>query len=155
MTEQNDIKISIVIAILCLQSLFVACECQISPDDLIQANATTPMHIFPEAPVTVNDDSLDGSLKVYSPFVLDCWELGCRPCKIMSPKIDQLASEYKGRIAFGKLCIDYNPLTVSRYQVSRTPTLLIFNNSTLVYKHVGDYPKEEIENIILSVLHMR
>lgn len=155
MTKQNDIKISIVMAILCLQSLFVACECQMGPDDQIQANVTSPMRVFPETPVTVNDERLDGSLKVYSPFVLDCWELGCRPCQIMSPKIDQLASEYKGKIAFGKLCIDYNPLTVGRYDVLKTPTLLIFNNSTLVYKHVGNYPKEELENIILSALHMR
>ncbi len=155
MMKPSDIKISIAIAFLCLPSLLLACECQTGANDEIPANNTTALRVFPEAPVTVNDDSLDGALRVYSPFVLDCWELGCRPCQIMAPKIDQLASEYKGRIVFGKLCTDYNPITVSRYKVSRSPTLLIFNNSTLVRKNVGNHPKEEIENIILAALEMQ
>ncbi|MGV8175980.1 MAG: thioredoxin family protein [Methanothrix sp.] len=133
----------------------MACECQTEANDEIQANNTTALRVFPEAPVTVNDDSLDGALLAYSPFVLDCWELGCRPCQIMAPKIDPLASEYKGRIVFGKLCTDYNPITVREYEVSRSPTLLIFNNSTLVHRHVGNHPKEEIENIILAALEMQ
>ena len=44
---------------------------------------------------------------------------------------------------------------MSKYGVSRTPTLLVFKNGTLVYKQVGNYPQEELEHIILTVLHMR
>ncbi len=69
--------------------------------------------------------------------------------------MDQMARDFKGKIVFGKLCTDFNPVTTGRYAISRTPTLLIFRNGTLIYKHVGNYPREELENIILTVLHMR
>jgi len=111
--------------------------------------------IFPDAPVELFDKSLDGALKTYSPLVVDCWELGCWPCQKMDTTINQMASDFRGKIAFGKLCTDFNPVTTGSYGISRTPTLLIFRNGTLIYKHVGNYPRDELENIILTVLHMR
>jgi thioredoxin 1 len=111
--------------------------------------------IFPNAPVELFDKSLDGALKIYSPLVVDCWELGCWPCEKMETTIDQMARDFKGEIVFGKLCTDFNPATTGKYSISRTPTLLIFSNGTLIHKHVGNYPREELEHIILTVLHMR
>ena len=89
----------------------------------MNVNASGPARMFTESPVVVNDGGLDEALKIYSPFVLDCWEIGCRPCDLID--------------------------------VSRTPTLLVFKNGSLVYKQVGNYPQEELEHIILTVLHMR
>jgi thioredoxin 1 len=155
MVSINRIVASTVITVLCLLPLAMMCDCQANPEAQMGVNASGPALMFPDAPVDVYDRSLDDALKIYSPFVLDCWELGCRPCKLIDPKINQIAEDFKGRIVFGKLCIDYNPVTMSKYGVSRTPTLLIFNNSTLVYKHFGNYPKEELKHIILTVLHMR
>jgi len=66
-----------------------------------------------------------------------------------------MAEDFKGWIVFGKLCIDNNSVTMSKYGVSRTPTLLVFENGSLVYKQVGNYPQEELERTILTVLHMR
>lgn len=143
------------LAILSLLPLAMMGDCRASPGGQMDVNASGPALVFPESPVTVDDGSLDGVLKIYSPFVLDCREIGCRPCDLIDPKINQMAEDFKGRIVFGKLCIDYNPITMSKYGVSRTPTLLVFKNGSLVYKHVGNYPKEELEHIILTVLHMR
>jgi len=155
MTSINRIVASTVITVLCLLPQAMMGDCQANPEAQMGVNASGPTLIFPDAPVDVYDRRLDDALKIYSPFVLDCWELGCRPCKLIDPKINQIAEDFGGRIVFGKLCIDYNPITMNKYGVSRTPTLLIFNNSTLVYKHVGNYPKEELKHIILTVLHMR
>jgi thioredoxin 1 len=141
--------------ILCLLLLAIAGDCRAAPEGQTDVNASGTAHVFPEAPVAVDDGRLDGALKIYSPFVLDCWEIGCRPCQLIEPKIDQMAEDFRGNIVFGKLCIDNNPITMSKYGVSRTPTLLIFENGTLVYKQVGNYPKEELEHMILTVLHMR
>jgi len=143
------------LALLCLLPLAMTGDCRASPAGQMDSGASSPALMFPEAPVAMDDGGLDGALKIYSPFVLDCWEIGCRPCQLIDAKINQMANDFKGRIVFGKLCIDYNPITMSKYGVSRTPTLLVFKNSTLVYKHVGNYPKEELEHIILTVLHMR
>jgi hypothetical protein len=53
-----------------------------------------------------------GALKIYLPLVLDCWELGCWPCQKIETSIDQMASDFKGKIVFGKLCTDFNPITI-------------------------------------------
>lgn len=111
--------------------------------------------VFPEAPVELFDTNINSTLKIYSPLVVDCWELGCWPCEKIETTLDQMANDFKGKIVFGKLCTDFNPVTTEKYEVSRTPTLLIFDNSILVYKHVGNYPKEKLEHIILTALHMR
>jgi len=123
---------------------------------ITQANGTIPQELlFPGAPLNMADENLPGALNVYSPLVVECWERGCRPCELMGPKIYQMASDFKGKIVFAKVCIDDNPLTMIKYGIERTPTLLIFNNSTLVYKHVGNYPIDDLKHIILTVLHMR
>lgn len=155
------ITISEAFAILCfcLPLLSMTGECQTNLPNEMNANASTStpdtMRFFPDEPIIVNDDSLDRALQTYSPFVLDCWELDCRPCKLIDPKINQMTAESKGKIVFGKLCTNYNPAALKRYGITRTPTLLIFNDSSLVYKHVGNYPKDELMHIILTVLHMR
>ncbi|NTV28025.1 MAG: hypothetical protein HGA93_05030 [Methanothrix sp.] len=118
-------------------------------------NVSKPVVDFPEIPIEVNDKNLDSMLKLYSPLVVDCWEIGCRPCELIEPTINEMAKDLKGRVVFGKLCIDRNAVTKNKYDVSRTPTLLIFRNGTLVFKNVGNYPKQKLEEIILTVLRMR
>ena len=140
-------------AILCML-LMTGGEGQPGPEVQADPNLSLDL-IFPEAPVQLFDKSLDGALKIYSPLVVDCWELGCWPCEKMETTIDQMARDFKGKIVFGKLCTDFNPATTGKYSISRTPTLLIFNNGTLIHKHVGNYPREELEHIILTVLRMR
>ncbi len=154
MDSINGKATSIVLTVFCLLSIAMIGD-GLASDVQMDKSATGLAQAFPEAPVAVDDRSLNGALKIYSPFVLDCWELGCRPCQLIDPKIDQMAEDLKGRIVFGKLCIDYNPITMSKYGISRTPTMLVFKNGTLVYKQVGNYPKEELERIILTILHMR
>ncbi len=143
------------LALLCSLPLAMTGDCLAPPDGQTDVNASGPARMFPESPVVVNDVDLDEALKIYSPFVLDCWEIGCRPCQLIEPKIDKMAKKFRGKIVFAKLCIDRNPITMSKYGVSRTPTLLVYENGTLVYKQVGNYPQEELEHIILTVLHMR
>jgi thioredoxin-like negative regulator of GroEL len=155
MNSTNSKGILIALMILFFLPLVMMGDSRAGSDEQMNASASGPARVFPEVPITVNDDSLDGALNIYPSFVLDCWEIGCRPCQLIEPKIDQMAKDFSGRIVFGKLCIDRNPITMDRYGVSRTPTLLIFENGTLVYKQVGNYPQEELENIILTVLHMR
>ena len=155
MNSINNKAISMALVILCLLPFAKIGDCQASSEGQMNDSATGPALMFPETPVVVDDRSLDGALKIYSPFVLDCWEIGCRPCDLIDPKINQMAEDFKGQIVFGKLCINYNPIIMSKYGVSRTPTLLIFKNGTLVYKHVGNYPKDDLEHIIRTVLHMR
>jgi thioredoxin len=108
---------------------------------------------LPDVPIEVNDKNIESMINRYSPLVVDFWEIGCRPCKSIDPTINEMALDFKGQIVFGKLCIDRNAASKKRYGISNTPTLLIFKNGTLVYRHVGNYPKQKLEEIVLRALN--
>lgn len=156
MDSINRKEALLALAIICLLPLVITGDCQAaSLEEQTDSNSSKLASAFPEAAVVLNDDTLDEALKIYPHLVLDCWEIGCPPCRLIEPKIDRMAEEFKGRIVFAKLCIDRNPVTLSKYGISRTPTLLVFRNGTLVAMQVGNYPQEELKRMILTVLHMR
>ncbi len=107
---------------------------------------------FTNAPVTVNDSTINSVVGQYSLFVLDCWEQGCKPCQLIDPTIDEMALDFRGKITFGKLRIDQNQKTRIKYHIYHYPMLLIFKNGSLVYKHLGNYPKDTLEEMILTKL---
>jgi len=84
--------------------------------------------------------------------LVDCWAPWCGPCRIISPLLEQLASEYAGRLKVGKLNVDENPLTASQYAIQSIPTLLLFRDGRLVDRLVGALPRSEIERRLTSIL---
>jgi thioredoxin 1 len=64
---------------------------------------------------------------------------------MVGPVIEELAKEMQGKIVFGKLNVDENPLTSGKHQIMSIPTLLVFKNGNLVDRLVGAYPKEELK----------
>jgi thioredoxin len=116
-------------------------------------NTYKPETEYPDVPIEVNDKNFDSMLRLYSPFVVDFWKIGCRPCKSIDPTINEMALDFKGQIVFGKLCTDRNSNSKKKYGISNTPTLLIFKDGSLVYRHVGNYPKQKLEEIILTALN--
>ncbi len=109
-------------------------------------------HESPVTPVTITDSTLDSAVKSYSLFVLDCWKEGCEPCQLISPTVDEMAQDFKDKVVFGKLLTDQNHKTRVKYHIYHYPMLLIFKNGSLVYKHLGNYPKATLESVILSKL---
>ena len=71
---------------------------------------------------------------------------------MVSPILDQLASEYAGRVKIAKLNVDENPLTASQYSIRSIPTMLLFRDGKLVNSLVGALPRGEIESHLLSIL---
>ncbi len=107
---------------------------------------------YPDKPLAVDDSNIDSLIKRYPRLVIDCWEPDCRPCELISPTIDQMASDFKGKVVFGKLNIWYNFGTRKKYNVFHYPMLLMFKDGVLVEKHQGNYPKEELKGVILEKL---
>jgi len=99
----------------------------------------------PEDVVYVSDKNFENALKKYENLVIDCWAEWCMPCKMLSPIIDQLAKENKGKIVFGKLNVDENPETASNFGIMSIPTLLIFKNGKKVDAIVGVRPKNDLQ----------
>jgi thioredoxin 1 len=101
--------------------------------------------------ISVNKDNFDQEvLNSDIPVLVDFWAQWCGPCRALNPTIEELASEYEGKIKIAKVNIDENPEISSNYSVMSIPTLLIFNNGEVAEQMVGLVPKEKIEKKISS-----
>ncbi len=95
--------------------------------------------------VTVlTDATFDSFVAGNGVSLVDFWAPWCGPCRMVSPVVEKLAGEYAGRIAFGKVNVDENPSTSSRFNIMGIPTLLIFRNGKPVDSIVGALPKAAI-----------
>ena len=103
-------------------------------------------------PILLSDASFSSEISKYPLMVVDFWAAWCGPCRMVAPIIEQLAKEYEGRVAFGKLNVDENPLTSGEFEVQSIPTLLIFRNGEAVDGIVGAVPKYQIESRIKAHL---
>ena len=90
----------------------------------------------------LNSKNLEEAIKNNPSLVVDCWAPWCGPCRMMSPVIDELATDLKGKITFGKLNTDENQDMAAKYQVQAIPTLLIFKDGKLADRKVGALPKK-------------
>jgi thioredoxin 1 len=100
---------------------------------------------YPEAPVTVTDSSFEEFVKKYPNVVVDCWAPWCGPCRMLSPTIEALSKDLKGKVVFGKLNTDENLGTAGKFRIMSIPTMLFFKNGKFVDKTVGALPRQMIE----------
>ena len=84
------------------------------------------------------DDNFDEEvLQSDKPVLVDFWAEWCGPCKAMAPVIDELATEYDGKIKIGKIDTDANRDVSVRFSISAIPTVILFHNGEIVEKFVG------------------
>ena len=84
--------------------------------------------------------------------IVDFWAEWCGPCKVIAPVVEELATDYEGKIKFGKVNVDENNMVASEYGVRSIPTLLIFKNGAVVNQIVGAVPNEKITDILDTVI---
>ena len=87
-------------------------------------------------------------LQSKTPVVIDFWAEWCGPCKTIAPVIDELSDEYLGKVKFGKVNVDFNQQTAMKYGIRSIPSLLIFNNGSVVNQIIGSVPKDSIVKLL-------
>ena len=87
-------------------------------------------------------------LKSTEPFLLDFSATWCGPCKALSPIVDKLADEYKGKVKVGKLDIDDSPGVASKFGIRSVPTVLVFKGGKESGRHVGVTNKETLLKLL-------
>jgi len=78
-------------------------------------------------------------------MLVDFWAPWCGPCRIVSPIVEELAEELKGKVVFGKLNVDENQRTAAEFQIFSIPTLVLLKNGVEVDRIIGAVPKRMIK----------
>ncbi len=97
------------------------------------------------SPITLDDAHFNETVQKYPLLLIDCWAAWCGQCRMIAPVIDELARDFGDRLAVGKLNVDENPETATRFGVMSIPTLLIMKNGKEVDRIIGAVPKQLIQ----------
>jgi thioredoxin 1 len=106
-----------------------------------------------DAVMTFTDANFDADvLKSEVPVLVDFWATWCAPCKAIAPLIDTVAAEYVGKVKVGKVNVDENQATPTKYGVRGIPTLILFKDGQIVDQVVGAVPKSQLEALLAKAL---
>ncbi len=108
---------------------------------MAEEHTETKKHTIDITDATFEEEVMNSEL----PVVVDCWAVWCGPCRVLSPILDELAEEYKGKIKVCKLDVDQNQATSRKYNILSIPTVLYVKDGKVVDQTVGAWPKPKLK----------
>ena len=104
-------------------------------------------------PIEITDSNFEQEvINSNVPVLIDFWAIWCGPCKVIAPVVEEIASEYEGKLKVGKLDVDNNPNTAVKYGIRSIPTLMVFNNGQVSDQMIGALPKAHIVDRLQKVV---
>lgn len=100
----------------------------------------------------LNEENYDNFTKE-NLVLVDIWANWCNPCRVISPIIDQISSDYVGRLSVGKLDADIARDLLTKLGVRNIPTLILYQNGEIVERNTGMITKEKVEELINNHLN--
>ena len=98
---------------------------------------------------TLTDANFEQTVNQSStPILVDFWAEWCGPCRRLAPTVDELATDYSGRVVVAKMNVDENPATPMRFSIRGIPTLLLFKGGQIVEQIVGLADKDSLKRLI-------
>ena len=100
------------------------------------------------AAIVITKENFDSEvLKAEGTVLVDFWATWCGPCRMLSPIVDEVASEHPD-VEVGKINVDEQPELAQQFGIMSIPTLLVFKNGEKVQESVGLIPKEKVEALL-------
>jgi thioredoxin 1 len=92
--------------------------------------------------------NFDSIINDTHPVIVDFHALWCGPCKVQSPILSEIASEFGKCVRVIKIDVDQNPGMASKYHIQGVPTVIIFKNGQLVWRQSGVVSKDQLRSVI-------
>ena len=103
--------------------------------------------------IEFTDDNFDTEvLRSNLPVLVDFWAEWCGPCKMIAPIVEEISSDYAGKIKVGKVNVDFNNQVAMQYGIRGIPALLVFKDGAVANQIVGAVPKSDITQILDEVI---
>lgn len=102
-----------------------------------------------DRPLSVTDGTFaDEVLGAKVPVLVDFFATWCGACRSVEPSLEAVASRYKGRLKVSKLDVESSPDSARTYQITATPTLIVFRDGRPAEQAVGALPERELRELV-------
>jgi thioredoxin 1 len=104
-------------------------------------------------PATITTGTFEHDiLHAPGPVLIDFWAPWCGPCRLVGPVVEEIATQYTGRLTVGKLNVDEHPAVAQRYGITSIPALVFFHEGQVIDTVVGAVPQRVLTAHVDEVL---